>query len=167
MDDLGRFTAAAAGAANPADAHRALCELTERTIGVRLFTLMTFDRQKGLAKRVYSNMPDDYPVSGTKEVDSNLWTDHVLDGRKTFVANTIDEIASVFPDFELIRSLGCESCINVPVEVCGAVLGTLNCLHGKGYYNDDRVRAAETLKLPGAVCLLLEQSVSSREASNG
>ena len=167
QDDLIRFTRTVAGAASAADAHRGLCELTEGRIGVRLFTIMTFDRARGQARRIYSNMPDDYPVSGTKDVDSSLWTEHVLDARQTFVANTIEGIAEVFADHELILSLGCESVINVPVVVGGEVLGTINCLHEKGFYDDGRVAASEALKLPGAVCLFMEKNASNREARNG
>ena len=44
--------------------------------------------------------------------------------------------------------------INVPIVVAGQVLGTLNILHQAGHYDAARVTASETLKLPGAVCLL-------------
>lgn len=151
-----RFSRAVAEARSPAEAHRGLCVLTDEIIGVRLFTLMTFDPARGEAKRIFSNMPDDYPVSGTKNVDSTDWTELVLQQRQTFVANTIEDIAKVFPDHELIDSLGCQSCINIPVEVAGEVLGTLNCLHEKDHYTAGRVAASEALKLPGAVCLLME-----------
>ncbi len=166
-EDLDRFTRAVAEANTPADAHQGLCVLTEKIIGVRLFTLMTFDRHRGEAKRIFSNMPEDYPVSGTKEVDSNEWTELVLDRRRTFVANSIEDIARVFPDYELINSLGCQSCINIPVEVGGEVLGTLNCLHEKDHYTHRKIAASEALKLPGAVCLLMEIIDLKREAGNG
>ncbi|WP_252869897.1 hydantoinase/oxoprolinase N-terminal domain-containing protein [Brucella pituitosa] len=55
----------------------------------------------------------------------------------------------------MILSLGCESVINVPVIIDGEVVGTLNCLHDRDYYTEDRIRAADALKLPGAVCMLL------------
>jgi len=43
----------------------------------------------------------------------------------------------------------------VPIIVAGEFNGTINCLHEAGYYTPERVEAAEALKLPGAVCLLL------------
>ena len=43
----------------------------------------------------------------------------------------------------------------MPIVVGGEVLGTINCLHEAGFYTRDKVEAAEALKLPGAVCLLL------------
>jgi hypothetical protein len=63
----------------------------------------------------------------------------------------------VFSDHEIIRSLGCESVINVPITIGGKVMGTINCLHEAGYYTRERVEASEALKLPGAVCLLLNE----------
>jgi len=161
------FTRALAAPGQPGGAFDALARLAEATVGVRLFTLMTLDHARGVARRAYSNMPDAYPVSGEKPMHRNRWADVVEGRREIFVANTIDEIAEVFPDHELIRSLGCESCMNVPVVVGGQVLGTLNCLHGAGHYTPVRVAAAERLKLPGAAALLLAASLDRSTATEG
>ncbi len=138
-------------------AYRALEALAMTHVGAKLFTLMTFDRETGLASRCYSNMPDAYPTSGTKTVDSDRWSDHVLDGQRNFIANDIATIAGVFDDHALIKSLGCESVLNIPVVVGGEVLGTINCLHEAGFYTPDKVAAAEILKLPGSICFLMEK----------
>ena len=135
--------------------YRALEEMAQAYVGVKLFTLMTFDRKTGLASRCYSNMPEAYPTSGTKRVDSDRWTEQVLDGQRNFIANDIGAIAGVFDDHELIKSLGCESVLNVPIVVGGEVLGTINLLHEAGYFTPDRQVAAEILKLPGSVCFLM------------
>jgi GAF domain-containing protein len=95
--------------------------------------------------------------AGTKTVDSDRWARQVLDGRENFVANDIASIAEVFDDHELIRSLGCESVLNIPIVVGGDVLGTINLLHEAGFYTPDRQVAAEILKLPGSVCFLMEK----------
>ncbi|WYX08373.1 hypothetical protein WJ973_22515 [Achromobacter xylosoxidans] len=42
-----------------------------------------------------------------------------------------------FPDHELIRSLGCESAINVPVRWDGRTIASLNLLHQAGWYRRD------------------------------
>ncbi|MEM9108161.1 MAG: GAF domain-containing protein, partial [Pseudomonadota bacterium] len=119
--------------------------------------LMTFDRASGLAQRCYSNMPDAYPTSGTKSVGEDHWVAQVLDGKRNFIANDIHAIAGVFDDHELIRSLGCESVLNVPIVVGGEVLGTINMLHEAGFYTPEKEIAAEILKLPGSVCFLVEK----------
>lgn len=148
----------------PTTVFDALNALTEALVGVRLFTLMTFDAASGEARRIYSNMPDAYPVLGTKPVNETHWTGVVLDRHETFVANDIDEIAQVFDDFELIRSLGCESAINVPIVVDGSVIGTINCLHEAGFYTAERVEASNRLKLPGAAAFLLDRLISAKGA---
>ena len=109
----------------------------------------------GEACRIFSNMPDAYPVSGKKPGRDDIWSRQVIKGRQTFVANTIDDIATVFPDHELICSLGCESVINVPIIVADRFMGTINCLHEAGYYTPEKVQQSEMLKLPGAACFLM------------
>lgn len=157
MSDFLAFTAALAKGP-PQEAYGALAALTDRVIGAKLFTLLTFDAKEGIAQRFYSNMPEAYPVSGTKPRPVNQWAEQVLDRGETRVMNDIEAIAEVFFDHELIKSLGCESCINIPVVVAGEVLGTMNCLHEAGHYTPQRVAASETLKLPGAACFLLART---------
>ncbi|MDG2260659.1 MAG: GAF domain-containing protein [Paracoccaceae bacterium] len=151
------FMQALAAKGQPDQTFEALAQLVQDTIGVKLFTTMVIDRDRNVARRNFTNMPDAYPVSGEKPRHKNRWTDIVEDQHKTFVANSIEEIADVFPDYELIQSLGCESCINVPVTIDGQVIGTLNCLHEAGHYTPERVRAADALKMPGAVAFLLHE----------
>lgn len=157
MTDYADFTRTLATARDPQEAFAALARLTEEIVGVKLFTIMTHDAETREASRIYSNMADAYPVSGRKPANETDWSRQVMGERRTFVANDIEAIAEVFYDHELIKSLGCESVINVPVIVCDRVLGTINCLHEAGYYTPERVKAAEALKLPGAACLLLNE----------
>ena len=142
----------------PRTTFEALCAFAQHTVGVKLFTLMTFDARTRGAQRIFSNMPDAYPVSGTKPRPVNRWAETVLDRGETYVMNDIETIAEVFFDHELIKSLGCESCINIPVIVAGEVLGTMNCLHEAGHYTPERVALSESLKLPGAACFLLARA---------
>lgn len=151
------FVEALAAKGQPDKTFEALARLVDETIGVKLFTTMVIHRDKGVVRRNYTNMPDAYPVSGEKPLNRDRWSDLVEGEHQTFVANSIEEIADVFPDHELIRSLGCESCINVPITIDGHVIGTLNCLHEAGHYTPDRVEAANALKLPGAVAFLLHE----------
>lgn len=158
VPDYTSFTeSVAAEKADAQAAFDALCELTKQVVGVKLFTVMTHDARTGEAGRVYSNMPEAYPVSGRKPANETDWTRQVIGEKRTFVANDIEGIAAVFSDHELIKSLGCESVINVPIIVGGQVLGTINCLHEAGFYTREKVEAAEALKLPGTVCLLLNE----------
>ena len=150
------FTQHIAAGNQPHTAFTALEKLVDQTIGIKLFTLMEIDHPRGVARRNYSNQPEAYPVSGEKFIEPNAWTEQVQDRQETFIANTIDEIAAVFPDYELIQSLGCESCLNLPIVVNRQVIGTLNCLHDAGHFTPERVKAADTLKQPGAIAFLLD-----------
>ncbi len=141
--------ALAAAEAQPAAAFSALCALAQSLVGARLFTVTMLDRKARVARRLFSNLPEAYAVSGAKPLIEDDWTRHVIDAGKIFVGNDLAALARVFSDHELIASLGCQSAINVPVIVAGEVLGTINCLDVEGHYTPARIAAAEALKLPG------------------
>src|SRR5690349_13405376 len=103
-------------------------ELYQREVGAIIFTVMSADFDTGMSRRLYSNHPQEYPTSGYKQSAAGKWNDLVFGEKKPYVANTIEEIATVFHDHELIQSLGCGSCINVPVVFEGSVLCTINIL---------------------------------------
>ncbi len=136
---LARFDLALAQADTPDDAYKALNDLVDDTVGAKLFTIMTVDMDAMLARRAYSSDAANYPTSGTKEITMNRWFDHVHGKGQTFVANTLAEIDTVFPDAELIGKLGCGSVINLPVTQDGHLVATMNILHEEQYYTDARV----------------------------
>ena len=134
----------------------ALCDYASLIAGHKLFTVMVVDLEAGLARRVFSDHPAAYPVSGAKPIRRDSWFDIVHGQRRSFVANTLDDIAKVFPDFELIGSLGCGSVLNLPVVLEGELAATINLLHGEHYYTVERVAELESkLKLPGKRCYAL------------
>ncbi len=53
--------------------------------------------------------------------------------------DTYEDIRAAFFDHELIRSLGCESCVNVPVRWQGRTIGMLNLLHAARWYSAEDV----------------------------
>ena len=159
--------ALAAKDATPQSVYGALRGLAQETIGAKLFTVMTYDPDTGEASRVFSNMAEAYPVSGTKPLNPTHWTQVVINEQRNFVANDYEGVKAVFSDHELIRSLGCESVINIPIVVAGDVRGTVNCLDLAGQYTTERIAAAESLKLAGVACLLFQKQFQTKEASNG
>lgn len=161
MSDLSEALAAAN---QPLTTYGALESLVDRTIGVKLFTLMVIDDRRSVAYRIYSNQPQTYPCNAEKPIQQNQWTVQVKDKGEIFVANNIGEIAAVFADHELIQSLGCESCLNLPIVIDGMVAGTLNCLHEAGHYTQERIAAAHTLKQPGALAFLLHAYINRSQA---
>lgn len=138
----------------PGAALDALGRMAEEVTGARLVTLMTADPVTGEAERIWTNHPDAYPVAGRKPFNPTRWTATVLDRHETFVANDYEGIAEVFGDHELIRSLGCESVMNLPAIAGGRVLGTINCLDAAGHFTPDRVAGAEVLRMPATAVFL-------------
>lgn len=136
---LAAFDAAIAEAKGVEAAFAALQTLTEATVGVKLFTYMTVDMANELARRAYTSDAVSYPTSGTKPIHYDTWFNIVHKQHAYFVANTIEDIAKVFPDYELINSLGCQSVVNVPVILGGELVGTVNMLHEADYYTPERV----------------------------
>ena len=139
-DAIARFDAAIAEAKGAEAAFAALQALTQGTVGAKLFTYMTVDMENEVARRAYTSDPVSYPTSGTKPIRYDSWFDIVHKERRYFVANTIGDIAKVFPDYELINSLGCQSVVNMPVVLGGELAGTVNMLDVEGYYTPERVQ---------------------------
>ena len=103
-------------------------------IGHRLFTVLVVNWAAGENQRCYSSLPGAYPVGGAKAITPGS-LDAVLAGRCRFL-DTYAAIAAVFPDHALIRSLGCESCVNIPVRWDGRTIGMVNVLHEAGWYGE-------------------------------
>jgi hypothetical protein len=140
----------------------ALRILSQAVVGHRLFTVMTVDMEAGLARRAYSDHPVEYPVSGTKAIHRDRWFDVVHGEKRSFIANTIEDIAEVFPDYELIASLGCGSVMNLPVVLKGELVATINMLHAAQHYTAERVALAEAvLAVPAKLCCALALSFDS------
>ena len=163
MPDLKAFGLALAAQAQPRSTFAALEHLAGEVVGHKLFTLMTVDPQAGLARRAWSSQPLAYPVSGAKPLEDNDWSHAVLGRHEVWVMNSAHHIAQVFPDHALIASLGCASCMNLPIVVGGQVLGTINCLHDAGHFTETRIAAATALKLPGAAAFLLAAAMDRRK----
>ncbi|RZN12906.1 GAF domain-containing protein [Bradyrhizobium genosp. SA-3] len=119
----------------------ALDDALKSAIGHKLFTILTYDGDSGEAARVYSNLPGPYPTGGRKRLAPGPWTEVVLDRGEAYIGRTQDDLRNVFPDHELIASLGCESVLNMPVRWRGRTLGSLNLLHESGWYGADDVAA--------------------------
>ena len=150
------FTASVSSATNSQQAFSALHQLSNSLVGVRLFTVMCVDMNDMLANRAFSSDNEKYPVSGTKPIEMNSWFDVIHTQGKTFTANTLIEISTVFPDHELIGSLGCGSVVNLPVVFSGELVATINLLHEENYYSSERVCVIEEhLPLPSLAAWLI------------
>jgi len=125
-------------------------------IGHILFTVLLRHAKTGESERFWTSHPQAYPVGGRKPLNPTFWSQHVVVEQKAYIGNDYEAVKAVFFDHELIRSLGCESVLNVPVVWDGRTLGTINVLHRAGYYAESDVTVAQTfaaLAVPGYLML--------------
>jgi len=108
-------------------------------VGHKLFTLLYVAPNGKRVKRLYTNMPKEYPVGGYKEIKATAWRIEIIDKGQSWVGYNAKDIEWAFFDHELIVSLGCESAVNVPVVYSGRVLGTLNLLDAAGHYKESDI----------------------------
>lgn len=152
---LAAFDTSIAEQTTPEGAWTALQNLARTLIGAKLFTIMTVDMKNEVARREYTSDAENYPVSGTKPIRYDRWFDIVHKQRQSFVANTIAEIATVFPDYETIRSLSCGSVINIPVVIAGELRGTVNCLDVEHHYDVQKIELSQHLAIPAKLAFVV------------
>jgi hypothetical protein len=96
----------------------------------------------GHVRRVYSSHPEVYPVLGTKPLVMDDWFHAMQTERRITAINTAADMEGNFGDLDLIRSLGCNASISVPVMAGNDLLGTINALDVEGRYTPEVVEAA-------------------------
>ena len=154
-DALARFDAAISVAKGD-EAYVALQALVQATVGAKLFTVMIVDMEKELSSRAFTSHPVDYPTSGTKPLNYGPWFDLVHKQREYFIANTIEDIAKVLFDHELINQLGCQSIVNMPVIIGDRFLGTVNMLDVEGHFSPERVQMIrDVISVPAKLAMLV------------
>ena len=156
MTDIETMIAAQAEADQPAATFAALDAALARTPGHILFTVLAYAAGVNHSQRIYSNLPDAYPVGGRKPLGDTPWMRHVLRGGNPWICRTREDIKEVFFDYELIWSLGCESMLNMPVRWRGETVGTLNLSNKAGHFTEAdiaNVRHLGALALPALLTL--------------
>ena len=122
---------------------KAVDKALAEVVGHKLFTLLYVAPDGKRVKRLYTNMPKEYPVGGYKPVTESDWHKQVIHGRRPWVGYDAKDIEWAYFDHKLIVSLGCESAVNVPVVYAGKVLGTLNLLDAAGHYKESDLSKIE------------------------
>ena len=124
----------------PTGFHELERQLSE-VIGFRLFTVLQVDLPEVV--RLYSSNREAYPVTGRKLMGPTPWGAHVIIEGQPWLGHTAADLKWAFPDHGLIASLGCGSCLSIPVRENDQTLGTLNILDAEGRYaQDDLIRAS-------------------------
>ena len=142
----------------PQATFEAIDRASAAVIGHRLFTILVHHRAARESERIYSNMPQAYPVQGRKPVTGSPWMQQVMEQGRPYIGRNADDIREVFFDHELILSLGCESVLNIPLRWRGQTVGTLNLLHRADWYRPDHIELATVfaqLALPAVMALSL------------
>ncbi len=150
-------------AAAPEGAFARVAEAAQAAIGHRLFTVMRFDRDAMTVERLYSSDAHSYPPGGRKAKRDTPWGRQVLEQGRPFIGRDAGDIRAHFNDHALILGLGLESVLNVPVQVCGRTVGTMNLLHAAGHYDEPHVARGRVLAgLLAGPLLLAAPAASSR-----
>ena len=124
----------------PTGFHELERQLSE-VIGFRLFTVLQVDLPEVV--RLYSSNREAYQVTGRKLMGPTPWGAHVIIEGQPWLGHTAADLKWAFPDYALIASLGCGSCLSIPVRENDQTLGTLNILDAEGRYTqDDLIRAS-------------------------
>lgn len=144
----------------PARLFRAIDLLTARVIGHRLFTIMRFDADRFEVERLYTNMPQVYPVGGRKKKAETRWGDETLRSMKVFRATNPDQIRQHFDDYETLAGLGMGSILNIPIAYDGKCVGTMNMTHQAGWYVEKHEQIG--VLIGGFLVTPLVQSVAQR-----
>lgn len=154
-DAIARFDAAIATAKGP-EAYEALQALVQATVGAKLFTVMIVDMENELSRRAYTSDPVSYPTSGTKPLNYGPWFDVVHKQRAFFIANTIEDIAKVLFDHELINELGCQSIVNMPIIIGNTLIAVVNMLNVEGHFTPERVQMIrDVIAIPAKLAVLV------------
>ena len=112
-------------------------------VGVRLFTVLAWDDDRGALRRIHTSHPVEYPAGGEKIFSREApWIRRVVVQQQPYIGRDRAAVAAVFDDHELIESLGCGAVVNVPVVDGGRTIGVLNLLDAEGAYTDESVTAA-------------------------
>ncbi len=107
----------------------ATCALQiQALVGCKESTVLTLDYKTGEARRIFSSIPDVFPLFGTKQIPTGQWTNLVVIQRipAIFIGN--EQIQSTFADHEQILAHGIRSVLNIPIISDELCVGSINCL---------------------------------------
>jgi hypothetical protein len=144
IEDVTAIMALTAGP-DPAAAYAAIDALAKRVFDHRLFTVTRSIHATKEVERVYSSNEVAYPVGGRKQKQDTPWGDQVLDRGQVLICHGAAEIEQVFADHALIKSLGVNGMINVPVLYAGRSIATMNMSHAEDYFRDAHIPAMNIL----------------------
>jgi len=99
-----------------------------------LFTVLACDTQQAVLLRQYSNRAKVSPPDGFKRITDNACSRRLYKEGKCFLGSTRTDL-KVFPEYESLWAIGCESVLNIPVRHRGSTIGSLNLLGAAHQYD--------------------------------
>jgi hypothetical protein len=114
--------------ADPTTSYDAAFTLCAQAVPNGLFTAMRFHETTMEVERLFSTLPEVYPVSGHKPKRDTAWGEKVLVRRQVNIGSGASDIIWAFVDHETILSLGLTEVLNVPIVRGAHLLGTINFL---------------------------------------
>ncbi|MEM5296734.1 GAF domain-containing protein [Burkholderia sp. JPY481] len=132
--DLERLALAMRAKDQPLELFRAVHAVAAKAIGLSLITIMSYDARRHEVERVYTNMPDVYPLGGRKRKQGTAWARQILQELKPFRAATSQGIREAFDDHAVMTGMGLGSILNIPIAYDGVCIGTMNLTHEEGWY---------------------------------
>jgi hypothetical protein len=155
LPHLARLALAQAEPLQPVATLAALDAALAAAVGHILCT-MQVHHTGGEAERVYSNLPDAYPVGGRKLASSAPRMRELMQHGQPILIRTEAELRASYPDHAGATALGCGSAMNTPVRWHGRTVGQVNLMHRPGWYTEDDlllVRSFAQLALPAFLVL--------------
>lgn len=130
-------------------------ETAKKKVKSRYFAVEEVDLENGLYRRIRSNRPKDLPVTEMRPIPDGVWARGVILNRGLLVSNAMRESPGHFPDYDLVSSLGCQSCAYLPV--CDSdkheLLGILTFFDVEGFFSDKIVRKIIKMRGEAVTCL--------------
>ncbi|MWL90236.1 GAF domain-containing protein [Cupriavidus sp. SW-Y-13] len=133
------------GAATPEAVMDAVGQATLEIVGPGLLTINAWHADSGEIERLWSSDPLAYPVGGKKIKGDTAWTRQLLVRGEVFVGEGDEALAAVFDDIAVIRELGLNGVVNVPLCHGGRVIGTFNYLAGVDAWTGEDLTALRML----------------------
>jgi hypothetical protein len=97
--------------------------------GADAVTVLRFDRDSGVARRVWSSMPEVFAAEGHKPLTGAAWefaADHLT---PALISRGRAALRAHFADHQVIEDHGIALIVNLPLLAEGVCLGAVNCLY--------------------------------------
>jgi hypothetical protein len=107
-------------------------------------------------RRLWSAVPDHYPVTGRKRKLPSVWTQHVLKECRVLVSQGDEAIKTHFDDHAQMKSMGIHLVANYPIAVDGKYAATVNLTSEQHAWTAAQVSCGHVLALLAEPWILRE-----------